>query len=103
MLTDKDLGIKKFILDRIMQIEEEIVEADPGYKELEKRPNELLKLIAAKLTPEDNELLMNEYDDTYFAPICRREELIYSEALMEEMMLGYWVAMVARGMEKIRV
>ena len=25
MLTDKDLGIKKFILDRITQIDEEIV------------------------------------------------------------------------------
>ena len=103
MLTDKDLGIKKFILDRLMQIEEEIVEADPEYKELEERPNELLKLIAAKLTPEDNELLMNEYDDTYFAPICRREELIYSTALMDGMSIGYWVAMVARGVENIKV
>ena len=29
MLTDKDLGIKKFILDRIMQINDEIIESDP--------------------------------------------------------------------------
>ena len=102
MLSDKDLGIKKFILDRIMQINDEIVESDPEYKELEKRPN-VLKLIAAKLTPEDNERLMKEYDNTYFGPICRREELIYSEALMEGMMFGYWVALVALGVVKIKV
>ena len=41
MLTDKDLGIKKFILARIMQIDDEIVKDDPEYKELEERPNEL--------------------------------------------------------------
>lgn len=63
----------------------------------------MLKLIAAKLTPEDNERLMKKYDNTYFGPICRREELIYSEALMEGMMFGYWVALVARGVEKIKV
>jgi hypothetical protein len=103
MLSDKDLGIKKFILDRIMQINDEIVESDPEYKELEECPNELLKLIAAKLTPEDNERLMKEYDNTYFGPICRREEIIYSEALMEGIVLGYWVALVARGVEKIKV
>ena len=56
---------------------------------------------------EDHELT-EEYDNTYFGPICRREELIYSEALMEGMMRaymrdGYWVALVARGVEKIRV
>ena len=58
MLTDKDLGIKKFILERIMQIDDEIVRYDPEYKELKERPNELLRLMAAKLTLEDNELLM---------------------------------------------
>jgi hypothetical protein len=103
MLTDKDLGINKFILDRIMHIDDEIVQYDQEYKELEERPNELLKLIAAKLTPEDNERLMKEYDNTYFAPICRREELIYSEALMDGILLGYWVGLVSRGVEKIKV
>ena len=103
MLTDKDLGIKKLILDRIMQINDEIIESDPEYKKLEERPNELLSLMAAKLTPEDKEHLMKEYDNTYFAPICRREELIYSEALMDGMSIGYWVALVARGVEKIKV
>ena len=103
MLTDKDLGIKKFILDRIVQINDEIVESDPEYKKLEERPNELLRQMAAKLTPEDKERLMKEYDNTYYGPICRREEIIYSEALMEGMIFGYWVALVVRGVEKIKV
>ena len=102
MLTDQDLGIKKFILDRITKIDEEIVQYDPEYKKLEKGPDELLSQIAAKLTPEDK-ILMKEYDSTFFAPICRRDELIYNEALMDGMLLGYWVAMVARGVEKIKV
>ena len=38
MLSDKDLGIKKFILERIMQIDDEIVQYDPEYKKLEERP-----------------------------------------------------------------
>ncbi|HBF38228.1 MAG TPA: hypothetical protein DDW50_13010 [Firmicutes bacterium] len=102
MLTDKDLGIKKFILDRIMQIDDEIVKDDPEYKELGERPDELLKLVAAKLSPEDSKLL-KEYDNTYFGPICRREELIYSQALMDGILLGYWVAVVGQGIEKIKV
>jgi len=55
--------------------------------------------MAAKLSLEDNERLLKEYDNTYFGPICRREELIYSQALM----FGYWVAMVGQGVEKIKV
>lgn len=34
MLTDKDLDIKKLILDRTMQIDDEIVDIDPEYKQL---------------------------------------------------------------------
>ena len=51
MLTDKDLGIPKFILDRITQIDNEIIQNDPEYKEREECPGELLKLAAAKLSP----------------------------------------------------
>ena len=101
MLTDQDLSIKKFILG-IMQIDDEIVKDDPEYKELGERPNELLELAAAKLSPEDNKLL-KEYDNIWFQQICRRDELIYSEALMDGILIGYWVALVGRGMEKIRV
>ena len=60
MLTDKDLGIKKLILERIMQINDEIIESDPEYKKLEERPNELLSLMAAKLTLEDKEHSFDE-------------------------------------------
>ena len=101
MLTDQDLGIKKFILDRLDQINDEIVKDDPEYKQLGERPNELLELAAAKLSPEDNKLL-REYDNIWFEQICRRDELIYSAALMDGILLGYWVAMVGKG-EKIVV
>jgi hypothetical protein len=102
MLTYKDLGIKKLIFDRLSQIDEEVVEADPEYKQLGERPNELLKLAAAKLSPEDNELL-EEYDDIWFAQICRRDELIYSAALMDGILLGYWVAVISQGVDKVKV
>ena len=102
MLTDKDLGIQKFILDRITQIDNEIVQNDPEYKERGERPGELLKLAAAKLSPEDG-MLLKEYVNNWFDQICRRDELIYSAALMDGIILGYWVAMVARGVEKIKV
>ncbi|HBF37482.1 MAG TPA: hypothetical protein DDW50_09200 [Firmicutes bacterium] len=73
--------MKKFILDRIMQIDE-IVEKDSEYKNLGERPGELLELAAATLTPEDSKLL-KEYDDIWFHQICRRDELVYSQALMD--------------------
>ncbi len=69
MLTDKDLGIKKFILDRLDQITDE-AEADPEYKNLGERPNQLLELAAAKL-PLEEKALLEEYDDVWFAQICR--------------------------------
>jgi hypothetical protein len=53
---------KKLILDRIVQIDDEIVEADPEYKRLGERPDELLELVVVKLSPEDNHLL-KEYDN----------------------------------------
>jgi hypothetical protein len=55
-----------------------------------------------KLPPEDNELL-EEYDDIWFEPINRRDELIYSAAQMDGILLGYWVALVGQGVEKIKV
>ena len=108
MLTDKDLGIPKFILDRITQIDNEIVQNDPEYKERGERPGELLKLAAAKLSPEDG-MLLKEYVNNCFDQICRRDELIYSAALMDGILCahnmcdGYWVAMVGQGIEKIKV
>lgn len=102
MLSYKDIGIKKFIFDRTCQIDEEIINDDPEYQNLGERPSELLKAAAAKLTPEDRQLL-KEYDDIWFAQIIRRDELLYNEALMDGILIGYWVAMVGQGIEKIKV
>ena len=102
MLTYKDNGIKKYIFDRICQIDDEVIKDDPEYKKLGERPDELLELVAAKLSPEDNELL-REYDNIWFEQIIRRDELIYSEALMDGILIGYWTALVGRGVEKIKV
>ena len=102
MLTDKDLGIQKFILDRIAQIDNEIVQNDPEYKERGERPGELLKLAAAKLSPEDS-MLLKEYVNNCFDQTCRRDELIYSTALTDGILIGYWAAMVGQGVDKIKV
>jgi hypothetical protein len=96
------IGIQKFILDRLTQIDEEVVDVDPEYKQLGERPNELLELVAAKLSPEDGKLL-KEYYNIYFDPICRRDELIYSAALMDGIFIGYWVVLIGQGVEKIKV
>jgi hypothetical protein len=102
MLTDKSTGIQKLILDRLEQINDEVVKDDPEFKELGERPNELLRLAAAKLSSEDNKLL-KEYDDIWFQQICRRDELIYSAALMDGILLGYWVAVISQGVDKVKV
>ena len=60
------------------------------------------KKIAAKLTPEDQQLL-EDYEGSWLAQLCRQEEIIFSEGLMEGMMFGYWVALVGGGVEKIKV
>ena len=65
----------------------------PNISNWGERPDELLRLVAAKLSPEDNQLL-KEYDDIWFDQIIRRDELIYNAALMDGILLGYWVAMV---------
>jgi hypothetical protein len=39
----------------------------------------------------------------WFDQIIRRDELIYNEALMDGILIGYWVALVGRGVEKIVV
>ncbi len=32
-----------------------------------------------------------------------QDELIYSQALMDGILFGYWVALIGRGVEKIKV
>ena len=102
MLTYKDFGIKKFILDRLTQIYEDIVKDDPEYQKLGERPNELLDLLATKLNPEDKKLL-DEYQNVWIYPCNRQDELIYSQGLMDGILFGYWAAVVGEGMGKIKV
>ena len=102
MLNYHCIGIQKFILDRICQIHDEIVLDDPEHRKLGERPDELLKQIATKLTPEDKKLL-DEYEDIWIEQINRQDELIYSQGLTDGMMFGYWVAMVSEGVGKIVV
>ena len=90
------------IFERICRIDEEIVEKDPEYQKLGEGPSKLLKLIAAKLSPEDQKLL-NEYDAQYLRQIIRRDELYYSRGLMEGIILCYWVLAVGRGEKEIEV
>ena len=91
MLNYHGTGIQKYILDRLTQIDDEIINNDPKYRELMEQVDEWKKKIAAKLPPEDQELLEN-YEGRWIARLCRHEEIIFNEALMEGMMFGYWVA-----------
>jgi hypothetical protein len=102
MLTYKNTGIQKYILDRICEIDDEIVNEDPEYQELGKPVDEWKQQLAAKLPPEDAKLLEN-YERSWVTQVCRHEEILFSEGLMEGMMFGYWVAKVGQGMEKIKV
>ena len=102
MLDYHCTGIQKMILDRLVQIHEEIVGVDPEYRQLGERPDELLKQLTAKLNHEDQSLL-DEYDSACTTRSCRQDELIYNEGLMDGISLGYWVTLVGRGVEKIRV
>jgi hypothetical protein len=54
------------------------------------------------LPPEDEKML-EKYEGRWVAQVCRQEKILFSEALMEGMMFGYWVAAVGRGVEKIKV
>ena len=58
--------------------------------------------IVAKLPPEDKGLL-EDYEDSWLAQLCRQEEILYSEGLMEGMVFGYWVAEVSRRVNNIKV
>jgi hypothetical protein len=102
MLTDKDLGIQKFIFDRINQIHDEIVFHDPEHRKMGEEPAELMKQLNAKLTRSDQEIL-DRFDCARTEQMNRQDEIIYSQALMDGMMFGYWVAMAGRGVEKIKV
>jgi hypothetical protein len=102
MLTDKNTGIQNYILDRICEIDDEIVPEDPEYQELGKPVDECKQQLAAKLPPEDAKLLEN-YERSRVTQVCRHEEILFSEGLMEGMMFGYWVAAISQGVDKVKV
>jgi hypothetical protein len=91
-------GIQKFILDRITQINDEIIVNDPEYKELTAKSLELSKKYSDKLTMEDKEVIY-EQEDTWTAQLCRHEEIIYAEALKDGILFGYLAALVWQGGE----
>ena len=102
MLNTDSQGIQKFILDRLVKIQDEILIHDPEFRELGEKPGEILKRLCAKLPPEDSQLL-DEYDCGRMSQMNRQDEVIYSQALMDGMIFGYWVARVSLGLEKIIV
>ena len=61
-----------------------------------------MKQLAAKLAPEDEKLL-EKYDESRIDQMCRQDEIIYIEGLMDGMLFGYWAALVGRGIGKIIV
>ena len=102
MLSYKSTGIQKFIFDRLIQINDEIVFHDPEHRQMGEEPQQLMKQLNAKLTPEDQKIL-DRFDCARTEQMNRQDEIIYSEALKDRILLGYWVAMVGRGVEKIKV
>ena len=97
MLDYHCTGIQKFIFDRIIQIHDEIVFHDPEHRKMGEEPSELMKQLNAKLTPEDQKIL-DRFDCTRTEQMNRQDEIIYSEALMDGILIGYGVAMVGRGL-----
>jgi hypothetical protein len=102
MLSSDSQGIQKFILERLVQIHDDILIHDPEFQELGEKPGEIFKRLCAKLTPEDGQLL-DEYDCGRMSQMNRQDEVIFSQGLMEGMVFGYWVARVSLGLEKIIV
>jgi hypothetical protein len=61
-----------------------------------------MEQLNAKPTPEDQKIL-DRFDCARTEQMNRQDEIIYSEALMDGILIGYWVALVGRGIEKIKV
>lgn len=86
MLSDAHKGIQAMIFEHI----------------LGERPSELLEQIKEKLAPEDQRLLW-EYDEEWIKQINRQDEIIYTQALMRGIAIGYWTALIGRGVREIEV
>ncbi len=102
MIDYTSTGIHKFILDRLYQINDEIVFHDPEYRKLGEEPQQLMKQLNEELTPAGQERL-DRFDCSRTEQMNRQDELIYSQALMDGILFGYWVALIGRGVERIKV
>ncbi len=102
MLSDSHQGIQAMIFEHIMHIHDTILFYDPEYNQLGERPGELLKQIKEKLNTEDQKLLW-EYDSEWIKQMNRQDEIIYTQALMRGIAVGYWTALLGQGVGKIEV
>ena len=102
MLDYRCTGIQKFIFDRLIQIHDGIVFHDPEHREMGEEPAELIEQLYAKLAPEDQKIL-DRFDCAQTEQMNRQDEIIYSQALMDGILLGYWVALIGQGIDKIKV
>ncbi len=102
MLSDSHQGIHAMIFEHIMYIHDVILVHDPEYNQLGERPGELLKQIKGKLAPADQKLLW-EYDEEWIKQMNRQDEIIYTQALMRGIAIGYWATLIGRGVGEIEV
>ena len=102
MLSDSHQGIHAMIFEHIMHIHDTILFCDPEYNQLGERPSELLKQIKEKLAPADQKLLW-EYDEEWIKQLNRQDEIIYTQALMRGIAVGYWTALIRQGVGEIEV
>ena len=102
MLDSTSGGIYQFIFERLIQIHDEIVFHDPEYRKLGEEPQQIMKQLNEELTPAGQERL-DRFDCSRTEQMNRQDELIYSQALMDGILFGYWVALIGRGVEKIKV
>ncbi len=96
MLSDNSKGFQKLIFDRICQIQDEIIIHDPEYKELGKVPSELFRQLFTKLPDEDRET-MDNYSSEYMRQLSRSDEIMYSQGLMDWIILCKWIERIGRG------
>lgn len=82
MLTSEHQGIHKRILERLIQIHDEIILNDREYRELGEEPGAVRRQIAASLDNRHRELL-ECYDCLCTEQMGRQDEIIYTEGLMD--------------------
>jgi hypothetical protein len=100
MLGDDSQGIYEFILDRILKIHDKILPSDAEYQQLGERTDEIRKLLVPNLGPKEI-TLFDDFDCSRAAQMNRQDELIYSQGLMDGIILADWVERIKRGEELV--